>query len=50
MSRIDNRITGIRFDDQKIWLTLADGRSFSESIKRHIRLEKPRPNSASGGR
>lgn len=43
MSRIDNRITNIRFDDQKIWLTLADGRSFSESIKRHIRLEKATP-------
>ncbi len=39
----DNRITGVRFDEQNLWLTLADGRSFSEPIKRHIRLEKATP-------
>ena len=43
MNQTDNRITGVRFDDQKLWLTLADGRSFSEPIKRHIRLEKATP-------
>ena len=43
MTETDNRITGVRFDDQKLWLTLADGRSFSEPIKRHIRLEKATP-------
>ena len=43
MSETDKRITGIRFDEQNLWLTLADGRSFSEPIKRHIRLEKATP-------
>ena len=43
MTETDNRITGVRFDDQKLWLTLADGRSFCEPIKRHIRLEKATP-------
>ena len=43
MTQTDNRITGVRFDEQKLWLTLADGRNFSEPIKRHIRLEKATP-------
>ena len=43
MTETDNRITGVRFDEQNLWLTLADGRSFSEPIKRHIRLEKATP-------
>ena len=43
MTETDNRITGVRFDEHNLWLSLADGRSFSEPIKRHIRLEKATP-------
>nr|WP_279086722.1 DUF2442 domain-containing protein [Comamonas thiooxydans] len=38
-----NRITGVRIDEQTIWLALADGRELAEPIKRHIRLEKATP-------
>ena len=38
-----NRITGVRIDEQTIWLSLADGRELAEPIKRHIRVEKATP-------
>ena len=38
-----NRITGVRIDEQTIWLALADGRELAEPIKRHIRLESAAP-------
>ncbi|WP_019044190.1 DUF4375 domain-containing protein [Comamonas testosteroni] len=38
-----NRITGVRIDEQTIWLALADGRELAESIKRHIRLKSAAP-------
>ena len=38
-----NRITGVRIDEQTIWLALADGRELAEPIQRHIRLEKATP-------
>lgn len=39
-----NRITGVRIDEQTIWLALADGRELAEPIKRHIRLESAAPD------
>jgi hypothetical protein len=38
-----NRITGVRIDEQTIWLALADGRELAEPIKRHIRLKSAAP-------
>ncbi len=43
MDSRSNRITGVRIDEQTIWLTLADGRELAEPIQRHIRLEKATP-------
>lgn len=43
-----NRITGVRIDEQTIWLALADGRELAEPIKRHIRLEKSTPEQRLG--
>ena len=43
MNPQSNRITGVRIDEQTIWLSLADGRELAEPIKRHIRVEKATP-------
>ena len=43
MDSRSNRITGVRIDEQTIWLTLADGRELAEPIKRHIRLKSAAP-------
>lgn len=43
MDSRSNRITGVRIDEQTIWLTLADGRELAEPIQRHIRLENATP-------
>ena len=43
MNPQSNRITGVRIDEQTIWLALADGRELAEPIKRHIRLESAAP-------